>query len=155
MPKSISYPQNGRLQDLYPFKNIVLAGGCFDILHYGHITFLKSAKAAGGDLLIALESDENIARQKKTSPTHTQQQRTEILAELTCVDGIILLPSLYSFEDYLYLVEFVQPTIIAATAGDPQLSNKQKQAHLVQAEIKIVTPLISNLSSRLIRATIL
>lgn len=41
-------------------KTLVLAGGCFDILHTGHIKFLKNAKKAGDILIILLESDKKI-----------------------------------------------------------------------------------------------
>jgi len=45
-------------------EKIILVGGCFDILHTGHIRFLKSAKELGGKLLVALESDESVKRSK-------------------------------------------------------------------------------------------
>jgi len=41
-------------------KELILVGGCFDLLHYGHITFLKNAKLPNSFLLVALESDEYI-----------------------------------------------------------------------------------------------
>ena len=38
----------------------VLVGGCFDMLHFGHVSFLQQAKDLGTDLIVALESDENV-----------------------------------------------------------------------------------------------
>jgi FAD synthetase len=149
--KIIPYQLLHPCKQRFPLKPSVLVGGCFDILHFGHLSFLKAAKNHGKYLVVALESDESILTSKKTSPVHTQSQRAEVLAELTCVDAVLLLPLLKAFEDYLALVQYVQPSVIAVTQGDPQMVNKQTQAHLVNAEIKIVNPLIPGLSSRLIR----
>ena len=44
--------------------DIVLIGGCFDVLHYGHVTFFKEAKELGKHLVIALESDNAIVASK-------------------------------------------------------------------------------------------
>ena len=51
-------------------SKIVLAGGCFDILHLGHITFLEKAKAQGDMLFILLESDENIKKSKRSRSSY-------------------------------------------------------------------------------------
>ena len=60
---------------------VVLVGGCFDLLHYGHIAFLKEAKKHGDYLIVLLESDENVRRLKgEGRPFHTQKQRKEMLA---------------------------------------------------------------------------
>ncbi len=135
----------------FPTPQGVLVGGCFDILHYGHLTFLKSARLHGSHLIVALESDESIIQRKHILPIHTQSQRAEILAELKCVDHIILLPIMATFEDYLALVQWVNPLIIAVTEGDAEISNKERQARSIGAELKIVNPLIPGLSSRKIR----
>ena len=78
---------------LYMIKK-VLTGGCFDILHFGHITFLKQAKTLGDHLIVALESDGNVKRVKgDMRPIHTQEQRKAMLEALSCVDEIIRSPS--------------------------------------------------------------
>lgn len=130
----------------------VLVGGCFDLLHYGHLNFLQSAKALGQTLIVALEPDTSIMRNKGAAPIHTQQQRAEILAELICTDHILLLPELRSFEDYLELVKAVKPAFLAITSGDTQLLNKQRQAEAIQAQLIEVNNLIEGLSSSLIKA---
>ena len=53
-------------------SKIVLVGGCFDLLHYGHIEFLKNAKKQGEYLIVALEPDEAIVNYKKRQPIHNQ-----------------------------------------------------------------------------------
>jgi FAD synthetase len=132
-------------------QNVVLVGGCFDILHFGHIEFLKKAKAAGDYLIVALEPDESIIKYKHRNPTHNQIQRAEILAELRCVDLVILLHSLKGYADYNQLVYNINPKIIAITSDDPQKENKKKQAHEVGATVKIVLPRLGNFSSSSIK----
>jgi FAD synthetase len=128
-------------------KRIVLVGGCFDILHFGHIQFLQKAKETGDYLIIALEPDERIINYKKRTPIHTQQERAHNLLALRSVDHVIMLPQLNGFDDYLKLVKTIKPHVIAITAHDPQQANKQKQADAVDAQLVIVTDIIGNFSS--------
>lgn len=132
-------------------KNIVLVGGCFDILHFGHIEFLKNAKATGNYLVVALEPDESISNYKHRTPTHNQNERADILAALRFVDHVVLLPVLKGFVDYNQLVENIKPQVIAITADDPQIANKQKQANSVGAIVKVVAPRLGNFSSTKIK----
>lgn len=133
----------------------VLVGGCFDLLHYGHLRFLESARLQGDYLIVALESDESIHRTKGAYPIHTQQQRAEILAALWCVDMVLLLPPLQGFDDYFLLVKQVNPSVLAVTGGDSQLTNKQKQADLIGARVVVVNQLIGGLSSSIIRSKLM
>lgn len=127
----------------------VLAGGCFDILHIGHIKFLKAAKAQGDILIIALESDEFIKKNKKRKPYHSQQDRAEILSSLEFTDIIILLPFFKSHQDYHQLVKIIQPTVIAVTKGDPKIVCKEKQATTIGAKVITVNSLIKGYCSSL------
>lgn len=128
-------------------KKIILVGGCYDILHYGHYAFLKAAAEEGDILIIALESDEFIKKRKKRNPVHTQQQRAEILSGLSFVDYVIKLPFLQADTDYMQLVDMIKPTIIAITDGDRQLENKKRQSEEVGAQLKIVIPVVESFSS--------
>lgn len=128
-------------------KKIVLVGGCFDLLHYGHIEFLKKAKETGQYLVVALESDEHIIRFKHRKPTHTQYQRAIILSSTRMVDKVILLPPLKGFKEYNQLTQDVKPNIIAITDNDPQFMNKKKQADAIGAIMIIVTNRIDSFSS--------
>lgn len=128
-------------------ENVVLVGGCFDVLHFGHIEFLKKAKAAGEYLVVALEPDERIIKYKHRKPTHIQKERAEILSAIRFVDKVILLPVLNGFEEYNQLVQHIHPKVIAITAGDPQFQNKQNQAKVVGATVEVVVQRLSNFSS--------
>lgn len=115
---------------------IVLVGGCFDILHYGHIQFLKKAKKLGNYLIIALESDENTRRLKGPGrPIRSQKQRKEVLKSLQFVDKVIILPLV---PDYLKLTQEVKPQIIAVTAGDLMIKKKKLLAEKIGAKIVVI-----------------
>ncbi|MCR4263595.1 MAG: adenylyltransferase/cytidyltransferase family protein, partial [Candidatus Roizmanbacteria bacterium] len=79
----------------------VLVGGCFDLIHYGHITFLSEARKQGDYLIVALESDENVKKYKGPNrPIHKQAERAEMLRSLRMVDEVVELPEMK--EDYDY-----------------------------------------------------
>jgi FAD synthetase len=131
-------------------KKTVLVGGCFDLLHYGHISFLKQAKALGNYVVVALESDENVRRMKGDArPIHTQAQRKEMLESLSFVDEVISLPPMRGDRDYYELVRKIKPSVIAVTGGDTAIVKKREQAEEIGAELveipKIHTPSTSQL----------
>lgn len=135
-------------------KKLVLVGGCFDILHYGHISFLKGAKAQGDRLIVALESDENVKRMKgDVRPIHSQTQRKEMLEALSCVDEVISLPPMHGDRDYYEMVRRIKPSVIAITEGDPHQVKKTEQAKELGAQLvvipKIHTPSTSQLAKLL------
>ncbi|OGH05764.1 MAG: hypothetical protein A2W22_06645 [Candidatus Levybacteria bacterium RBG_16_35_11] len=116
-------------------KSIVLAGGCFDLLHVGHIRFLKEAKKQG-ILFILLESDESIRKLKgKKRPIIPLEERVEILLSISYVDYVIPLKGIKNNNDYNELVSKVKPDFIAITKGDFAESLKEKQAKNVGAKI--------------------
>lgn len=135
-------------------KKIVLVGGCFDLLHFGHIAFLKQAKAIGDHLVVALESDENVRRLKNEHrPIHTQRQRREMLEALSFVDEVIELLPMTTDKEYFDFVKKLSPQIIAVTEGDPILEKKKQQADTIGAQLviipKIHTPSTSQLAKLL------
>ena len=132
-------------------KRIVLAGGCFDILHYGHVVFLQKARAAGEGLVLLLESDEFIKQVKKKKPVHTQRQRAELLAALGYVDYVVLLPLLKDpTVDYAKITEEIHPAIIAYTEGDAKELQKKNLAQTVHAQTLSIPNLKSFSSSQLV-----
>lgn len=132
----------------------VLVGGCYDILHYGHISFLQSSKKLGDFLVVALESDENVKKMKGDHrPIHTLAQRKEMLVSLKCVDEVVTLDPLNSDEEYLDMTKTIQPQIITITEGDPMETKKRNHAKAVGAEVvvipKVETPSTSQLAKLL------
>jgi D-glycero-beta-D-manno-heptose 1-phosphate adenylyltransferase len=70
-------------------KTIVLANGCFDLFHVGHIRYLRAAKAKGNVLVVALNSDLSVRRLKgRGRPILPQKERAEILASFSFVDYV-------------------------------------------------------------------
>ncbi len=134
-------------------KSIVLIGGCFDILHIGHITFLEKAKASGDSLFVFLEPDESIKKLKgKKRPINNQENRAKILSALESVDYVILLPPHLTGIDYDRMIIQLKPAIIATTRGDVHRKNKERQAALIKCKIIEVTDYISDQStSRLVK----
>jgi len=129
-------------------EKIVLTGGCFDLLHIGHLHFLEKAKMAGDVLIIALESDINVKKLKGVHrPINSQLERARLLTALSLVDYVVLLPKMSSYKDYEKLVQSLCPDAIAITTNDPQIQNKKRQAKLVGAKVKVVAPLLKNKST--------
>ncbi len=72
-------------------KTVVLANGCFDLFHVGHIRYLRGAKAKGAILIVALNSDGSVRRLKgKARPILPQRERAEILAAFSFVDYVTI-----------------------------------------------------------------
>ena len=119
---------------------LVLTGGCFDILHIGHVRFLSEAKAMGDYLVVLLESDRKVNELKgKSRPAFVQKERAEMLSALGSVDLVVLLPTMQSDSDYLDLVMDIKPDIIAATENDPDIKNKRRQAKEIGGKLKIIS----------------
>lgn len=129
-------------------KKLVLAGGCFDILHAGHIKFLTAAKKRGDILFILLESDKNVEKFKgKNRPINSQDERAMVLSCLRSVDYVIILEEMKTNSDYDKLIINLKPDIIATTKKSQQIIHNRRQAKLVDAELALVINRISNKST--------
>jgi rfaE bifunctional protein nucleotidyltransferase chain/domain len=72
-------------------KRVVLANGCFDLLHVGHIRYLQGAKAQGDLLVVAVNGDRSVASLKGTGrPLLNATERTELVAALVAVDWVVV-----------------------------------------------------------------
>ena len=89
---------------------ITLANGCFDLLHVGHVRYLRAAKHLGGRLIVAINSDDSVRKLKgEGRPLMPAAERAEILAALTDVDAIVIFPE----PDVRALIRELRPDIHA------------------------------------------
>ncbi len=72
-------------------KHIVLANGCFDVLHVGHVRYLQGARAEGDVLVVGINSDSSAARLKGPGrPFLDENARAQLVAALACVDFVLV-----------------------------------------------------------------
>ncbi|MBI4353485.1 MAG: D-glycero-beta-D-manno-heptose 1-phosphate adenylyltransferase [Candidatus Omnitrophica bacterium] len=72
-------------------KKVVFTNGCFDLLHVGHVRYLKEAKSLGDILVVGLNSDASVRRLKgKARPLVPQSERAEVLGSLECVNYVVV-----------------------------------------------------------------
>ena len=72
-------------------KRIVLANGCFDVLHVGHVRYLQGARSLGDLLVVGINSDKQVRVLKGNGrPIMDEQQRAEIIAALEAVDFVTI-----------------------------------------------------------------
>lgn len=89
-------------------KKIVFTNGCFDILHAGHVRYLKESKKFGDILIVGLNSDISVKKIKgETRPINPEMDRAEVLAGLEAVNYIVL----FDETSPVKLLEDIKPDI--------------------------------------------
>lgn len=97
------------LPSLRKGRKVVFTNGCFDLLHVGHIRYLKEARALGDILVVALNSDASVKRLKGSErPVQNQEDRAEILSSLADVDFVVL----FSEDVPTPTIEKIKPDIL-------------------------------------------
>ena len=90
--------------------SIVLANGCFDLFHVGHIRYLAGAKALGGVLIVGINSDEQVRKLKgENRPFMPERERAEIVSALKFVDYV----TIFDEPTVTELIRAVRPDIHA------------------------------------------
>lgn len=90
-------------------KKIAFTNGCFDILHVGHVRYLKEARKTADILVLALNSDSSVQAIKgEKRPLVSEEERAEVLAALECIDFVTIFTELTPLEIICYL----QPDIL-------------------------------------------
>jgi len=91
-------------------ERITLANGNFDLLHVGHVRYLRGAKELGGKLVVAINSDESVSTLKgEGRPIMQDHERAEIVAALEDVDAVVIFPEL----DVRAIIHEIRPDIQA------------------------------------------
>lgn len=90
-------------------KTVVFTNGCFDILHAGHVTYLEFARRQGDVLVLGMNSDASVQRNKGADrPINGEQDRALVLAALECVDYVVL----FDEDEPADLVEVLVPDVL-------------------------------------------
>lgn len=91
-------------------ERVILANGGFDLLHVGHVRYLRGAKALGGKLVVAINSDDSVLALKgQGRPVMPAEERAEIVAALADVDAVVIFSEL----DARALIREIRPDIQA------------------------------------------
>lgn len=98
-------------------KKIVFTNGCFDLLHIGHVRYLKQAQELGDVLIVGINTDVSVRQLKgPTRPIQNENDRAEILASLKWVNHTVL----FGEETPLQLIQQIRPDILVK-GGDWQI----------------------------------
>jgi D-glycero-beta-D-manno-heptose 1-phosphate adenylyltransferase len=110
--KILSRPQLGEKVQAWKRagEQVILANGCFDLLHVGHIRYLHAAKQLAGRLVVAINADESVRAVKGPGrPLMPASERAEIIAALADVDAVVI----FSEPDVRALIRELRPDVQA------------------------------------------
>lgn len=136
------------------WRPLVLTNGCFDLLHVGHVRYLKTAKALGKTLVVGVNSDRSVQQIKPQKPGFPprpilpEQQRAEVISALAAVDAAVIFPETTAVQ----LINALQPDIYAK-GGDYTLENLP-EAQTVQSyggDIEFIAVEVPTSTSEIIR----
>ncbi len=125
-------------------KTVVFTNGCFDILHRGHVEYLRQARALGDILIVGVNDDRSVRRLKGAGrPLVPQQDRTYLLAALMIVDYVCLFPE----DTPLQLIQSLHPDVLVK-GSDYQLHEIVGREAVEERGGRVVTiPLVENRST--------
>jgi D-glycero-beta-D-manno-heptose 1-phosphate adenylyltransferase len=91
-------------------EKVILTNGCFDLLHVGHVRYLRGAKQLGGKVIVAVNSDTSARALKgEGRPATGERERAELLAALEDVDAVVIFPE----NDVAGIIREVRPDVHA------------------------------------------
>jgi D-beta-D-heptose 7-phosphate kinase/D-beta-D-heptose 1-phosphate adenosyltransferase len=94
-------------------RKVVFTNGCFDILHYGHVSYLERSRRVGDALIVGLNSDASVRRLKGPGrPVQNEHDRAHILAAQGCVDAVVV----FDEDTPRKLVEAIRPQVLCKGA---------------------------------------
>ena len=94
-------------------RTIVFTNGVFDLLHPGHVRYLQDARALGDLLIVGLNADASVRRNKGPErPINPETERAEVLLALACVDAVVI----FGEDTPADIIRLVQPDILVKGA---------------------------------------
>ncbi len=110
-------------------QRIAFTNGVFDLLHPGHVRYLQEARALGDLLIVGLNADASVRRNKGPGrPINAQDERAEVLAALACVDAVVV----FEEDTPAAIIRLVQPDVLvkgADWAADAIVGRDTVEAH--------------------------
>ena len=91
---------------------VVMTNGVFDLLHPGHVRYLKEARRLGDALIVAVNSDASVRATKPGRPINPQAERAELLGALICVDVV----TIFDEETPHAVITRIQPDVLVKGA---------------------------------------
>ncbi len=89
-------------------RKVVFTNGCFDILHAGHVSYLRDARSLGDVLVVGVNSDESVSRLKPGRPIVSCAERVEVLSALEMVDYVVVFEEDTPYE----LIKAIEPDVL-------------------------------------------
>jgi rfaE bifunctional protein nucleotidyltransferase chain/domain len=137
---------------------VVLAQGVFDIVHIGHIKYLREAKKAGDVLFVGVENDKSVNLNKgQGRPFNKLTHRLKFLSELELVDYVFgfkdnpKYDSPTAFSSYIKRYSDLKPNFLAVASWDPNLKLKQHQANVANIQLTLTNEPKTNSTTRLLK----
>jgi D-beta-D-heptose 7-phosphate kinase/D-beta-D-heptose 1-phosphate adenosyltransferase len=119
-------------------QSIVFTNGCFDVIHAGHVAYLREARRLGDVLIVAVNSDDQVRAQKgKGRPIYAIGDRLDILSELQCIDYLIVFEEATAHD----LLRAIRPDIYVK-GGDyrPEEINEYDVTQELGLDLRILAP---------------
>jgi rfaE bifunctional protein nucleotidyltransferase chain/domain len=128
-------------------NSIVFTNGCFDVLHYGHVSYLAEARDLGDKMIIGLNSDSSVRRLKgETRPINGQHERAVLLSALQFVDAVVI----FDEDTPENLINTIAPDFLVK-GGDYTIDTIVGADFVMSYGGKVITiPIVENFSSTLI-----
>lgn len=120
-------------------KKVVFTAGVWDLLHEGHVRYLRHAKECGDILIVGVDTDVWTRERKGPNrPLVLEDERVELLRELRSVDHVVFIGS---FHDYEECIEILHPDILVISSSTNDFPEGRKQKYLQYCEeLKIFEP---------------
>lgn len=134
-------------------EKIILAQGAFDIVHVGHLLYLRLSRTFGNKLFVGLDPDEDIKINKGTHrPYNPLHDRLDLLSELHHVDYVFPLLAAGGYQNidaYSERLSLLKPDMLAVSHFDPLLENKKISAGKAGVEVIVINDLWVNSTTNL------
>lgn len=125
-------------------RKLVLTNGCFDLLHTGHVRYLRQARELGDALIVAVNSDDSVRQLKGPDrPLNGELDRAEVLSALRCVDHV----TVFEGRRVTDVIRALRPAIYAK-GGDYTLETLDPEERAALEEVGTEIRLVSLVPGR-------